>query len=220
MRLVLACPPKFTNSREISERIKRYFPSLITTYDLVESKALVGVFKAEKIVETAQRIAQPNWESDIVFMALSGPIYTCEELLLENCGATLQQFRLGAERSLPRVPKFGGYFNLPGIRRLGLSEDVRFLSKLAAEEILHMFDVPEGHDPLCFSHPEVRLSKASHEYEYCQKCLRLMGSLAEPLNHEEIYRFVDELFGWRPSPRSGDEFAPGSVDMADYQGTH
>lgn len=75
MKLVLAYPPGFGNPKTLSDGLRRYFRSLISSHDLAESKALVGSFRAEEMVELAERIAQPNWESDIVFLAPSGPIF-------------------------------------------------------------------------------------------------------------------------------------------------
>ena len=200
MRLILAYPPNFGNPKEVSDDIRGYFPRLVTAQHFMESQSLVGCFRGAEIVRIAESVARPDWKADIVFVALSGPICAYDDLLVEDCAGTLQTFLLGQKRSLPRLPRIGGYYNMSVIRSLGLLEDTKFLSKLAAEEILHIFDVPKNHDPLCFFHSQTRLGKAGCANEYCERCLTLMSNVAEPLDYGEIYRLVDTLYGDRSLP--------------------
>lgn len=141
-----------------------------------------------------------TWQTDIALLVLSGPVFAYGDLLLENCGATFQEFKPGAERWLPEVPKLGGYFDLYTIRKLGLSEEATFLTKLAAEEILHTFAVPKGHDSVCFFHPQGETGEVRHDYDYSTKCLTLMATLAEPISYEETYRLIDERYLSEPKP--------------------
>lgn len=194
MRLILAYPPNFANPKGISDRIKGYFPKLITAQHFVESSGLSQGLQAEDITATIERIARPNWESDIVIAALSGPICAYGEILLEDCAGTIQGFYPREYLVLAENPKIAGYYNMSIVRRLGLHENIEFMAKVAAEEMLHAFGVPKWHDAACFFHPHKSFSIASCGYEYCNKCLSFMATLSEPVNFQAIHRMVDTLY--------------------------
>jgi len=194
MRLVLGYPPNLANPKGISDRVKGYFPSLVTAQHFVESSDLSQYLQAEDIAGTVERVTQPNWQTDIVIVALSGPICAYGEMLLEDCAGTIQGFYTGKYPVLSENPKIGGYYNMSIVRRLGLHENIGFLAKVAAEEMLHVFGVPKWHDAACFFHPHKSFTIASCGYEYCNKCLSFMATLSEPLNFPAVHRMVGTIY--------------------------
>lgn len=194
MRIVLSYPPDFISPQGLVDIISGYFPKLITAQLLIKTPNSGVCFQAEEIDKMAEEIIRPNWETDIVFIAVSEPIYAYADLLLEDYANTFQEFQLGQRRSLPRFPRIGGYFNMYALRKFNLHQDAIFLSKLAAEEILHIFDVPKAHDPFCFFHTETKNSKVSNQNEYCRKCLTLMKTVKDPLDYQSIYQLVDKIY--------------------------
>lgn len=193
MRLVLVFPPNFKVANEVANRIARYFPRLIGCKQLIEDERLMSSFHAEQIVEVAEKAAKPDWKTDIVFVAISGPVHFCE-FILGNYAETLEGFTLGSERKLPSIPKLGGYFNMPALRRAGLENASAFLSKVAVEEILHVFTVPKNHDPSCFYHPKEWPTREDSANEFCAKCLLLTASLEDPINIAQTHALVDKLY--------------------------
>ncbi|MBI4594902.1 MAG: hypothetical protein HY730_00815 [Candidatus Tectomicrobia bacterium] len=196
MRLILAYPRNrdFVNPEELVKIISGYFPKLIVSHCLIESQSLAGCFAVEETEQIAETIAKPKWEIDIVFLAMVGPIFAYQDLLLDNYAGTFQSFQLDKPRSFPKFPKIGGYYNMDAIRRHDLHKDIKFFGKLAAEEILHVFDVPKNHDMACFFHGQPAQNKRRNHNEYCGKCLTLMKTVESPLDLNSIFQLVDTIY--------------------------
>lgn len=200
MQLVLVHPPNFEKAPDLVDGIAENFPKLITRCRLVGHPSLACYFRAEDIEHTLEYMARPDWRTDVVLIMISGPIYAYEELPLNSCAGTIQGFLFGEERSLPKVPKIGGYYNMRQIRALNLDNDIRFLSKLAAEEILHIFAVPKEHDRSCFFHPERHPSRASCANEFCRKC-RTLPKSAINNPHSKAWRKLSQALNVAPARR-------------------
>jgi len=75
--------------------------------------------------------------------------------------------------------------------------DAAYWAKLAVEEILHYFGIPEEHDESCFFHAK-GFGKGTVEdcrRDYCPKCREFLLQLNDPLDFDKLLARVENLQG-------------------------
>jgi len=146
-----------------------------------------------------EKVAEPDWQGDIVLVVIRDSLYFADIELSEAVGCTMDYLTLktdGTTKPFSKMPKLGAQF-LPRNMSEEPRRDVEYWAKLGVEEILHYFCIPEQHDENCFFHAK-EFGKATVEdcrRDYCPKCREFMVHLKDPLDFGELFERMEEIYG-------------------------
>lgn len=104
MNLKFACSDQFESAEEIAKGIQGYLPKLIQNVDIVRTEALVGIFQVWDARSRIERVIQPDWERDVVFVVIRGSLYFADLELFDLAGSTLNLLQLGGIATPPSSP--------------------------------------------------------------------------------------------------------------------
>ena len=205
MNLKFICSEDFGIAGEICLKVQGYLPNLISKIEIIGSDAFKGIFETWEIVPMVERIAEPDWQGDIILVVIWGSLYFADIELSEAVGCTLDYLTLkgdGTTKPFSKMPKLGAQF-LPRNMSEEPRRDVEYWAKLGVEEILHYFGIPEQHDENCFFHAK-EFGKATVEdcrRDYCPKCREFMAHLKKPLDFGKLFEKMEGIYGRRKEER-------------------
>jgi len=203
MNLKFVCSEKLAPAEEIAKGIRYYLPNLIQDIEMVRTEAFVGTFQVWDVHSRIERIVKPNWEGDIVLVLIYGSLYFADLELFGVAASTLGLLRLGSTtRPTSESAEIGGIF-LPRNMFKELKRDVGYWIKLGIDEVLHYFGVPEQHDENCFFHAKAYGQDTVEDgrKDFCPKCRELMLQLEDPLDFDEIFAKVEDIYELKPKRR-------------------
>lgn len=193
MNLKLVCTPSFTPAEEIADMVQSYFPNLILEKEIVRTKAFIGDVEQVWLLRELQMEidVSPDWKKDIVLLIVGGGATFADMDLRGSCYTLDGFWKDGKPSSDP--PKIGAFcmtLNRPWM------EDPAYIAKAAAEGILSYFGVPKKHDPACYYYPPEPITLEKRQGgSFCPKCLKFMEELKEPLDIDQLFNRVEELYG-------------------------
>jgi len=201
MNLKFVCLERFEIAPAICSNIQLYVPNLIYNIEIIRSQEFRGHFDLLDILPKIERIIKPEWDKDIVVVVINGSLYLADLEMFDAVGLTLDF--LSSPSSSPHNAKVVaskklklGAQLLPNNMSGEPRRDVGYWAKLAVEEILHYFSIPEQHDVNCFYH-SMAFGEATVEdcwKNYCPKCLEFMRHLRDPIDFAESLEKMEEIY--------------------------
>jgi len=200
MNLIFICSKDFGMAEEICLKVQCYLPNLIAKTEIIRCETFERIFSFQysEIVPLIERVADPDWQSDVVMVVIQGSLYFDDIDLSAAVGSTMDYLTLqkdGTTRPFSKMPKLGAQF-LPRNMSDEPSQDVEYWARLGVQMILQYFCIPKKHDENCFFHAK-EYGKATVEdchLDYCPKCREFMLQVKDPIDFAGLFAKMNEIY--------------------------
>jgi len=149
MRLKFVCPSDFEQAHIICAQIRKNLPNLLDDVQIIRTNAQPLSMITWEMLPYVEKIAQPNWEQDIVLAVITARVSLADMEVSASGGSfDLLAHRDSRDKLYSSHPKIGGYYlprNMPAIA----ATDIGYWVKVGMGELLHYFGIPEEHDGEC-----------------------------------------------------------------------
>ena len=128
MNLKFICSEDFEIAGEICLKVQGYLPNLISKIEIIGSDVFKGIFETWEIVPMVERVAEPDWQGDIILVVIWGSLYFADIELSEAVGCTLDYLTLQKGKARFR-------FYVLGVTGKGVAEPIFFTAPVYCRSV-------------------------------------------------------------------------------------